>query len=492
MHIIQGMKYYLFILIVLLFLAAGCTSAGAPQNETQAGTVEKTEPAGSGNEAGEKAVDTDDAVFAGTWQGYLEAGAVKLRTVFNIDFDGSAYVATIDSPDQGAFGLAVSKVEAEGKHIRLVSDMVAGEFSGDLDGPGLLRGIWSQAGQKFPLELTLLAEKPVYGRSQDPQEPYPYESVEVEFLNAGTGIKLAGTLTLPRTDGDFPLVILVSGSGPQNRNEEVMGHRPFLVLSDFLTRAGIGVLRYDDRGVGRSEGDYVSATTFDFAGDVRAALDYIRSRGDLDIGGIGLIGHSEGALIAPMVAADTPGVDFIVMLAGPGVTGEEILIQQTEAILKASGMNDLVVDQATAANRSIYTIIKENPDVAAAERKLRAYLPGLGMTAETIDAQVAELLSPWFRTFLEIDPQPYLEKVSVPVLALNGSLDLQVPADENLAAIETALKQGGNTAYRLVKIEGLNHLFQPAVTGLVEEYSTIEETMSPAALKIIIDWINAL
>jgi uncharacterized protein len=282
-------------------------------------------------------------------------------------------------------------------------------------------------------------------------------------------------------------VVLITGSGPQNRDEELMGHKPFLVLADHLTRQGIAVLRYDDRGVGKSTGSFASATSEDFAGDAWAAWQKLSTRPDIDPKRIGLLGHSEGGLIAPMLAAAHPEIAFVVMLAGPGVTGEQIMLAQSAAIMKASGAPQAAIDANVSIQKQVFAILREETSTARIVERLGAIPVG---TKEASAALVKQSSSPWLRFFAFYDPAPALAKVRCPVLALGGALDLQVLPDQNLPAIESTLKQGGNTDVTVVRMPGLNHLFQSAKTGLPAEYAQIEETMAPAALETITTWIR--
>jgi len=278
-----------------------------------------------------------------------------------------------------------------------------------------------------------------------------------------------------------------------------MGHRPFLVIADYLTRQGMAVLRVDDRGVGKSTGSFQGATTSDFAGDARAGVNFLKSRKNIDPKRIGLIGHSEGGIIAPMLASQDPDVAFVVMLAGSGVTGEELLIEQQYLLNRAMGMPEEAARKNNEIERFILETVRQEKDDTAVERKIREGLPkfieGLPeaqrtTAMENIGKETKGLTSPWFREFLSYDPRPALEKLRVPVLAMNGALDLQVPPKQNLPAIASALEAGGNRDYEIVKLPGLNHLFQTATTGAPSEYSGIVETFSPTALNVMGDWIR--
>ncbi len=327
-------------------------------------------------------------------------------------------------------------------------------------------------------------------RPQDPKKPYPYREEEVTYASRDAGIKLAGTLTLPESGGPFPAVLLISGSGAQNRNEEIMGHKPFLVLADHLTRKGIAVLRVDDRGTGGSTMGPPNVTTVNFAQDAMGGVAYLKSRTDINPKRIGLIGHSEGGIIAPMVAAQSPDVAFIVLMAGTGVKGEDVLIRQGELLLKASGTSDAIIGENTRSQKILFEIMKTTPDDDAAEKQARQALAAVSPTIrDAAFGQLKSALSSWMRYFIAYDPQPALQKVQCPVLAMGGEKDLQVSPEQNLPAIEKALRAGGNRDFKIVKLPGLNHLFQTCKTGSVAEYSQIEETISPAALDLMSGWI---
>ncbi|HWP68202.1 MAG TPA: alpha/beta fold hydrolase, partial [Rectinemataceae bacterium] len=334
--------------------------------------------------------------------------------------------------------------------------------------------------------------------------PYPYKAIEVSFTNPAAGIDLSGTLTLPEGRGPFPAVVLVTGSGAQNRDEEILGHKPFLVIADYLARRGIAALRYDDRGVGASKGVFATATTLDFAGDAEAAAACLVARPEIDAKRIGIAGHSEGAIVAAIAASRDPVVSFIVMLAGPGVRGDRLLLLQNAALARAAGADESFIEQANKINASLYAIAMRPGDSATLREEIISALMTLrGADAASSEAKKAgqeaqsglvadQLLSPWFRAFLSLDPAAYLAKVSIPVLAMNGSKDLQVPADDNLPAIGRALESAGNRRYTLLKLDGLNHLFQHAGTGRPEEYGTITETFAPEALAAMGDWIASV
>ncbi len=439
--------------------------------------------------------------ISGDWNGMLEAGGQKIRIVFHISGGESGLVTTMDSPDQGAFGLATRSTVFENGKLEIVMDTPPLSYSADY-AEGKFKGTFSQAGYEFALELQREElPKAVYNRPQEPKAPFPYRSEEVVFSNPAAGIKLAGTLTLPDKAGIYPAVILISGSGAQNRDEELMGHKPFLVIADYLTRNGIAVLRYDDRGTAASEGDFGSATSVDFASDANSAVQYLQTRAE--IGKIGLMGHSEGGIIAPMVAAENPEVKFIVMLAGTGIRGDKILDWQSNAILKASGVPKAELDKVMPINRRIYSLVLAAQKPEEARQNIVSYMdslyaagglelpPGTGKD-DFIQQTASSLTSPWMMYFLKYDPAPTLAKVKCPVLAVNGSKDLQVPSKLNLPVIKQTLQKAGNRRVTTKEYKGLNHLFQNCKTGSPDEYATIDETFSPKVLKDLRVWINRL
>jgi uncharacterized protein len=441
--------------------------------------------------------------IAGSWIGTLNAMGQKLRIVFHIEqMSDTAFSATLDSPDQGVKGIPVPEARWDGKSLVLGVPSIMGKYEGKRTTDTTIAGSWSQGGMSLPLELARTTQVAELRRPQKPVKPYPYVDEDVTFENASAGITLAGTLTKPRSTTPPPCAVMITGSGPQDRNESLFGHDPFHVIADYLTRHGMAVLRFDDRGVGKSKGVFSTATTEDFATDVLAAVSYLRSREDIDPGRIGLIGHSEGGLIAPMVASRTKDVAFMVLLAGTGLPGEEILYLQQELISRANGASEEEIRNDRAMQSSIYDILKSGADTSVIARKVReVYRERIAALPDSVRAQsqqpeaimerqVGTLVSPWFMRFLVLDPKTYLRKVTCPVMAINGELDLQVPWKQNLAAIEEALKEGGNPDVTTSMLPGLNHLFQTATTGSPSEYGTIEETFSPKALDAIEGWLR--
>jgi fermentation-respiration switch protein FrsA (DUF1100 family) len=452
----------------------------------------------SGGFAQEKPTKT----IEGTWLGALKVSGFDLRIVFRISKkpDGTLS-AVMDSPDQGAKDIATSSVILENDRLTIEVKVAGAVFEGNVKPDwNEIEGQWKQGGTTFPLILKRTEKVEELKRPQEPKKPYPYHEEEVSYENKKAGIKLAGTLTLPASPGPYPAVLLITGSGPQDRNEALLGHKPFLVLADYLTRRGIAVLRVDDRGVGGSTGVESESTSLDFAGDVLSGVAYLKSRKEVDPKEIGLIGHSEGGIIAPLAASLAPEeIAFIVMMAGTGLTGEEIIVLQAALIAKAGGASDEEIARSRKTQEATFAVLKQEKDPAAAATKIRELLKDMrqgmteeqkkAMTPEAQEAQLKMLFTPWFRFFLTYDPKPALMKVKCPVLVLNGEKDLQVPPKENLKAIEGALKAGGNKHYTIKELPGLNHLFQTAQTGSPAEYMKIEETIAPSALAAMSDWI---
>ena len=437
----------------------------------------------------------------GTWNGELKVQGMQLRLIFHIFNDNGNYTATMDSPDQGAKDIKMSKTSFDNGQLNIKFDAAQINYSGALIGDSII-GTFKQGGMTLPLNLFRNEIKKVeLKRPQNPSLPYPYYYEDVYFTNKKDSIVLAGTLTLPKKEGKFPVVVLISGSGPQNRDEELMGHKPFLVLADYLTRNGIGVLRFDDRGTNLSQGDFSNATSFDFANDVEAAVEYLKLDQHVDIKNIGLIGHSEGGIIAPIVAERNKSVAFIVLMAGTGIPGNELLLRQQELIAKSMGTNESVIKSSLKINNAIFDLVKSYKNQDTLRTKIRNYLNSstevsqllnnqAKSTEELINAQVKQITTPWMLNFIQYNPALILEKTQCPLLAINGNKDLQVPSNENLTAIEKALKKGGNKNFTIKELNGLNHLFQECKTGLPNEYAKIEQTISPVALETIMEWVK--
>jgi pimeloyl-ACP methyl ester carboxylesterase len=440
----------------------------------------------------------------GIWEGKLKTPGGELRLVLKAEKDkAGALKASILSPDQTPTPIPISAIDLKDGVLTWKSKAVGGSYEGKQNKDGTAyEGEFEQNGTKMPLTLKKTDKISEARRPQMPKPPFPYRAVDVAYENKAGNVKLAGTLTLPQGDGPFPAAILITGSGAQDRDETLMGHKPFLVLADDLTRRGIAVLRVDDRGVGGSTGNTAKSTSEDFAGDALAGIAFLKARTDINPKRIGLIGHSEGGLIAPMVAARSNDVSFIVLMAGPGLTGAEILERQGQLILKATGASEAQLEQQRLIQKRLIDVVVNEKDEKAAKDKLAAALKAaiaelpekekksLGEAGGALsEAAVNQINTPWFRYFLTYDPRTSLRKVRCAVLAVNGEKDLQVPPKEDLEEIDKALKVAGNTNYKVVELPGLNHLFQSCKTGSPGEYAAIEETIAPAALKVIGEWV---
>jgi len=446
---------------------------------------------------------TNDHII-GSWQGVLKAGAMELRLIFNLSVNEDlALKATLDSPDQGHMGVPLGEVSLREDSIRIEAPGLMGYYIGQLASETAIKGEWHQAGRTFNLDLEKAEEAFVLNRPQEPQPPYPYKEEEVSFPNVEQGFSLGGTLTLPEGQGPFPAAVLVTGSGPQNRDEELFGHKPFKVIADHLTRKGIAVLRYDDRGVGSSGGNAAGSTTEDLASDASSAMDFLLKRGDIDPSKIGLIGHSEGGMIVFMLASSHKDIAYIISLAGPGVDGKTILLEQSNHIARLSGAVDAILEDNWNVMRGVYEILIANESYESwMEETLKFtskfYSEKLmgNYSDEEIERGKRNLLESipessytWMRYFVMFDPAPLFRNITCPVLALNGEKDCQVIAENNIKAIKNGLSNAGNTKTKTVIIPGLNHLFQHCETGLPNEYGIIEETFDPKTLEMMSEWI---
>jgi dienelactone hydrolase len=443
------------------------------------------------------AASAEDA--AGDWTGLL---AGQYHVVLHVTRDPAGhYGATLESPDQGSFVLTVDDLTTDADHLSFAITKIGAHYAGvwNVEKKGWV-GTWTQ-GLSAPLVLNRMSG-PVSALvpPKRPQEEaivhgaVPYTSEHVSFTNtAAPGVTLDGTFSKPAGAGPFPSVVLIAGSGPNSRDEDLMGHKLFLVLADALNRQGIAVLRYDKRGIGYSTGTYESATTVDFTSDAIAAVAYLKARADVDRKRIGVLGHSEGGLIAPAVAVADPSVRFIVLMAGPGVRGDALFLKQIELVSRANGATEADIAKTLALSARGFAVIEASSDIADAKAKLerraaQAIAAGQ-LTREQADQNIAKVTDPWMYTFLRYDPVPTLRQVRVPVLAINGSLDLQVEPRANLAGMKAALTDDADVT--IAELPGLNHLFQDAKTGSPNEYGEIEETIAPQALKAIGDWVRA-
>ncbi|MNR87357.1 Alpha/beta hydrolase family protein [compost metagenome] len=446
---------------------------------------------------------TQTSPAQGSWKGELKlpGRSLAMEFAFSQAADG-AWSGTLLVVEQTPTPLPFSRVTVEGDRLVAEASNLRATFEAKLSPDGkVLDGRWKQGPAN--LELVMARQEApsapvVLRRPQDPAAPYPYAEEEVSYVNPQGKITLAGTLTVPRRPGPHPALLLITGSGAQNRDSELLGHRPFKVIADDLTRRGFAVLRVDDRGVGGSSGTVSDATSADFAGDVKAGLRFLKSRSDVDAKRIGLIGHSEGGLIAPMVAANNPDVAFMVLLAAPGLRGDATIALQSDVISRKLGRTEAQLKEGGKLQREVLAIAASSMSRAQAAPKILALLETQLPKDRPEEAeamrhqfamQVDAMLTPWYRYFLNADPLPYLSKVTCPVLALNGENDVQVPHQQNLQAISKALKAAGNPDVTVKSFPKLNHLFQTSQTGMVDEYATIDETFAPLALSTMGDWL---
>ncbi len=447
--------------------------------------------------------------FEGSWEGVLNIQGMQLPLVVHLNNAKTGYVGKFDSPKQKAYGIPLSSVDAKGDTLLFTVSDAQIRYQGIWVTGDSLVGTFTQAGRSLPMNLKRMTsdkapiEQSVVIRSQTPPKPYPYATKEVKIKNKAAKLELAATLSMPTGKGPFPAAILISGSGPQNRNSEVFDHEPFLVLADFLTRQGIAVLRYDDRGVAGSTGDFNKATSADFATDATAAFDFLVKSKDIDKQKIGFIGHSEGGMIAPLAFEMRPTAGFVVLLAGVGIPVDALLLEQLQAVGSAEGLAQSTLDSQMLINKSIFGWLKQLPVDQAKDSIQALFITALKQlpigdieARQQLELQQKSTLKtytdPWFLYFIQYEPAAALAKISCPVLALNGDKDVQVIAESNLAGIQAALQKGGNTHVQVEALAGLNHLFQPSKTGAVSEYAEIDITFDEAAMQKISSWILKL
>ncbi|HUQ10845.1 MAG TPA: alpha/beta hydrolase [Steroidobacteraceae bacterium] len=440
----------------------------------------------------------------GSWLGTLKAGAFSLRLALEVTESDGKLSAVLDSIDQNA-KIPVTSIESTTDGMKFAIAMINGAFTGKYSANGAeVAGTWTQNGNAMPLTFKRRASAFALKRPQEPVKPYPYREEQVSFANPkANGVTLAGTLTLPEGKGPFPAVVLMTGSGPQDRDEALMGHKPFLVLADHLTRAGIAVLRYDDRGIGASKGNYATATHFDFASDGNAAFNFLKTRAEVDARRIGLLGHSEGSVYAPYITKDSSDVAFVVLLAGVGVPTRQLLERQGKDIVKAMGFDhtpsaaEIAINDAVYARLALKKIDAETIEFLRAKmREAVALTPenirqALGLNDQYVESQLQVIMTPWFMELATYDATKELRNIHCPVLALFGDKDMQVAAQPNSAAMKSTFAAAKNRDVTLQTFPGLNHLFQHAKTGAPSEYGAIEETMSPEVMNATAQWILA-
>lgn len=446
----------------------------------------------------------------GHWLGVLKPmPGVELRIALEIaSTEADKPEGFMVSLDQGNAVIPISAVTEQAGLVRLEMKRIGGVFEGKFNGDGSeLSGEWQQGGPAHSLVFKRSAREVGHAlmkRPQTPQQPFPYAVEEVSVENKTAAVTLAGTLSLPAGTGPHPAVVLITGSGQQDRDETVAGHKPFLVLADHLARQGIAVLRCDDRGAGKSTGDFSQAVQADFVADTLAAVRYLQSRREIAPERVGLIGHSEGGTVALRAAVNSPEVAFIVLLAGVALPMEESALRQARAIWRLQGLSEEHIAMHVAMQQAVYRISKSGSPQAAAEEAIRMVIReqtaalseeqkrAFGLNESQLVAGMKTVFSPWFRDLLGYDPRTTLRAVKCPVLAINGEKDLQVSAKDNLAAIREALTAGGNVRVKTVELPGLNHLFQTCQTGSPTEYANLTETFNPVALNLVSDWLREI
>jgi len=436
---------------------------------------------------------------AGRWLGTITFGTVKLRIAFEISaVQEGGYTGSMRSIDQNGLSHPMSAVQLKGDSLRLEMDLIQSAYEGKFTTDGnTIEGNWLQYGTTTPLVMQRVDKFPEIIRPQTPKKPYPYIEEEVAYENQSANVHISGSLTLPKGKGPFPAVLLIVGSGPLDRDETVHFHKPFLVLADHLTRQGIAVLRVDKRGVGKTNGDFEEATILDLADDVLAGVEYLKGRKEIDPKRIGLLGHSEGGVVGPIVASRSSDIAFLVMLAGLGQNNGDIIIFQKSLAAREHGADENTLSLMRSWYERLYALVREDMDNATAEKNIRALhatltpeeKEKLGWPDSRLDREIANQLRRHWRYDLRYDPRATIMKVRCPVLALGGEKDMLVPAKENLAIIEEALKAGGNTRFTVREFPGLNHGFQTASTGAASGSPKTEETISPPVLQTISDWI---
>ncbi len=450
--------------------------------------------------------------LSGTWNGVLNV-AGQLRLVLHVDQskDGT-YTGKLDSPDQNVSGIVCDAVlvksAVSGSTLTFTISKLHVSYTGTLVNDSTLSGTFTQ-GVKIPLDFhktNMPFTARVINRPQTPKPPFPYKSEEVVYN--GNGLQYGGTITIPQGSGTFPALVLITGSGQQDRDETIFNHKPFAVLADALTRDGFVVLRVDDRGMGNSTGNFAASTTADFANDVNASLEYLKTRKEVNDDKIGLLGHSEGGMIAPMVASQRKDIDFVVLLAAPGVKIIDLMAEQNAAVMRAAGVDSIFSESFRQMYPQLITALGNATDTITAVQNALPVLQSwqskqdtnnlhkLGFYS-TVDLQqyiretYAAVSMPWFKYFINFDPQPYLTKLKkVKVLALNGSRDIQVVSSQNLPAVRSALLAGKTKTFQTTELPGLNHLFQTCNKCTVTEYGQLDETIAPLALQTITDWLN--
>lgn len=444
--------------------------------------------------------------LVGHWQGTANVGRT-LRLVFNIAEKDGKLTGTLDSPDQGATNLPGTAITRTGDSVLFDFSNIGIQYAGKIITADSIDGSWHQAGHDIPFGIRKTDKPAELNRPQTPKPPFNYKSEDVSYTNKDKSITFAGTITIPNGKGPFPAVLLVTGSGPQNRDEELFGHKPFAVIADYLTKHGYIVLRVDDRGTGKTTGTFKGATTADFVQDANAGIDFLESRKEVNDKKVGLLGHSEGAIIAPTVASQRKDIDFVIMMAGPGVPLTMGMQLQNIALAEKQGMVKELANQYGVLYLAAANAVTEAKDSVTAKTKItkavqnwqinatpevleKLDMKGPQATQDAVEGYMDMYRDPWFRYFIALNPADYLEKLSCKVLAINGDKDLQVVSKPNLDGIRQSLSKSKTTRYDVQELPGLNHLFQTCNRCTITEYGILEETIAPTVLQTIQEWMD--
>ncbi len=444
------------------------------------------------------AVAENPVPVAGTWNGNLEVQGFSLNVIFHITESEGIYAITLDVPQQGVKGIPAESTTLNGRELLVKIPVIQAEYKAEITNDTVISGAFSQGGASFPLSLKKQPGNPVVEvKANLPANVDAYTSKEVKFRNDRAGITLAGTLTYPKNKTNCPAVILLTGSGPQDRDETILEQKPFLRIADYLSSKGVAVLRFDDRGTALSEGDFKNATVYDFVTDALSAFRFLSGEEGIDKNRIGFIGHSEGANLGLMAAAENKMVAFTAMLGGISIPGDTLLRLQAYSMAKASGMSEPDLVKDNRMRNRIFNIIKNEPDQDQVSKDIAVVIDEeMSNIPESdrkkaADAFIQSSLSPWMRAFLAYDPAPYFRSVNCPVLVLYGNKDLQAPAPENTEALKKIISGKNNFTLRV--LPGLNHMFQDAQTGLVSEYYNLEKPMmNDEMLLVLQDWITSI
>ncbi|CAL1517297.1 alpha/beta fold hydrolase [Chitinophaga sp. MM2321] len=450
------------------------------------------------------ALAQDNKEIAGKWYGVAKSYyGEKQRLTIVLEKDGEGYKGEMLSPDQTEDAISFDNVVYRKDTLLLRIDGIRFAYAGVWDPAAkLFKGVFTWNGQRsdFNLSRKETRKEDLFKRPQEPVPPYPYYTEDVTFDNQKDSVTLAATFTRPATMGRYPVVVMISGSGPQDRNEEMASHKTFLVLADYLARNGVASLRYDDRGVGASTGYYGDADVYDFAADTKAAVAYLKTRKDVDPYSIGLLGHSEGAIVAQIAAANNKSVAFVVSMAGMGLTGRELVDQRLIIDAKMAGEPDSVVSDRLHHLKPYWDALASDTNITVAKAKAVEALREIYRTSpDDIKNEVSEEdfvnnvnLNRELSSVLQYKPLEYLKQIKCPFMAISGSRDMQVDATTNLNAIERALRENGNMHVTIRKFDGLNHLFQQCKTCTVAEYGELEQTIDPRVPEFIAHWILQL